>query len=195
MIDSQVQPCPPIRAEEDLQGAGDGSGSVRRSEEAEGVRKRLKVSEEPPQCGDPTQRPPQAECETAGQQHSKEPDLHRTGAKCVPGGLVDPLGPGLGFHSVGLLRVKPGRGEPTLSLSCSDKLSRWAVLGFQGALLSHFLQGGLYFRTVVLGKCPYSQEAMERTLNRLHTHTHNQNTTIHHYSVSLYDCCYLHFYI
>ncbi|KAM7414069.1 hypothetical protein PAMA_019065 [Pampus argenteus] len=92
------------------------------------------------------------------------PDIHRTGAKCVPGGPADPLHPGVGYHSTGVLRVKPGRGEPTLSLSCSDKLARWAVLGFQGALLLHYLQKALYFSTVVVGKCPYSQEVMQRAL-------------------------------
>lgn len=91
-------------------------------------------------------------------------DIHRTGAKCVPGGPADPLHPGVGYHSMGVLRVKPGRGEPTLSLSCSDKLARWVVLGFQGALLSHYLQEALHFTAVVVGKCPYSQEVMHRAL-------------------------------
>ncbi|XP_045893528.1 tRNA-specific adenosine deaminase 1 isoform X1 [Micropterus dolomieu] len=96
--------------------------------------------------------------------HPQVLDIHRTGAKCVPSGPTDPLRPGVGYHSTGVLRVKPGRGEPTLSLSCSDKLARWGVLGFQGALLFHYLQEALYFSTVVVGKCPYSQEVMQRAL-------------------------------
>ncbi|XP_033988791.1 tRNA-specific adenosine deaminase 1 isoform X5 [Trematomus bernacchii] len=91
-------------------------------------------------------------------------DVHRTGAKCVSGGPADPLLPGEGYHCTGLLRVKPGRGEPTLSLSCSDKLARWGVLGFQGALLSLYLQEALYYSTLVVGGGPYSQEAMTRAL-------------------------------
>ncbi|XP_048829616.1 tRNA-specific adenosine deaminase 1 [Brienomyrus brachyistius] len=97
-------------------------------------------------------------------------DLHRTGAKCVPGAPRDPQGPGMGYHSVGVLRVKPGRGEPTLSLSCSDKLARWGVLGCQGALLSHYLQGAIYFSAVVIGKCPYSLQAMKRALTERCSH-------------------------
>ncbi|KAM3870016.1 tRNA-specific adenosine deaminase 1 [Diretmus argenteus] len=128
-----------------------------------------------------SEAPPQSDAETVSQTSTEQrepeikawgnsglspraPDIHRTGAKCVLGGPADPLQPGMGYHSTGVLRVKPGRGEPTLSLSCSDKLARWAVLGFQGALLSHYLQEALYFGAVVVGKCPYSHTVMQRAL-------------------------------
>lgn len=95
---------------------------------------------------------------------AKVVDIFRTGAKCVPGEAGDSGKPGAAYHQVGLLRVKPGRGDRTRSMSCSDKLARWNVLGCQGALLMHLLEEPVYLSAVVIGRCPYSQEAMRRAL-------------------------------
>jgi len=79
-------------------------------------------------------------------------DVHRTGAKCVPGQQKqDALAPGLNYHVTGVLRTKPGRGERTLSMSCSDKLMKWNAVGVQGALLAHFLSSPIYFQSVIVG--------------------------------------------
>lgn len=51
----------------------------------------------------------------------------------------------------GVVRRKPGKGEPTLSTSCSDKIAKWSLLGMQGALLGSLLGGPLYFHGLVVG--------------------------------------------
>ncbi|XP_042217648.1 tRNA-specific adenosine deaminase 1-like [Homarus americanus] len=91
-------------------------------------------------------------------------DIYRTGAKCIDGETPDPKMPGTDYHVTGVLRTKPGRGDPTLSLSCSDKIFKWTVLGTQGAILMLFLNAPVYVETITIGKCSYSQEAMERAL-------------------------------
>lgn len=50
------------------------------------------------------------------------------------------------------LRTKPGRPDApvSVSMSCSDKIALWSIVGFQGALLSLWI-APLFFRSYVIG--------------------------------------------
>jgi tRNA-specific adenosine deaminase 1 len=93
-------------------------------------------------------------------------DVYRTGAKCLPcQSLQDSHLPGANYHVVGALRAKPGRGEPTLSLSCSDKFAKWNVVGLQGALLSLLVNEPIYFHSVIVGGgSPFSKMSLKRAI-------------------------------
>lgn len=92
-----------------------------------------------------------------------EGDIHRTGAKCLPESEQDPKEDGNKYHLVSQVRTKPGRGDRTLSVSCSDKMARWIHTGIQGALLDILLAEQIYIKHFVFGAgVPYSEETLRR---------------------------------
>ncbi|PKY51099.1 adenosine deaminase/editase [Rhizophagus irregularis] len=86
----------------------------------------------------------------------------------------------LDYNSLGVLRTKPGRvdSEPTLSMSCSDKIALWNVVGLQSALLSEFISP-IYLSSVIVGDM-FSQDSLIRAL---YGRIGNLNDLPHEYSL------------
>lgn len=65
----------------------------------------------------------------------------------------------------GEIRIKPGKGIRTLSLSCSDKMARWNLMGVQGCMLFSLMEVPIYLSSFVLcGNVEHSLMALERAL-------------------------------
>ncbi|KAG0022861.1 tRNA-specific adenosine deaminase 1 [Podila clonocystis] len=70
----------------------------------------------------------------------------------------------INYDAVGVLRTKPGRvdSEPTMSMSCSDKIARWNILGLTSALVAPFL-APIYLSSVIIKEL-FDADALERAL-------------------------------
>lgn len=88
---------------------------------------------------------------------------HRTGAKCLPQCKQDPKETG-NYHLLGEVRTKPGRGDRTLSVSCTDKIAKWIHLGVQGSLLDMICKP-IHIKYFIFGDgVPYSEDSLKRGL-------------------------------
>eukprot|EP00210_Caulerpa_lentillifera_P005253 g5020.t1 len=115
--------------------------------------------------------PPCGDCMVIAQD-SELLSIARTGAKPVvlkDGGLPIATDVEVAKQQEGVLRRKPGKGEATTSMSCSDKILRWSFLGFQGQKALSILLEPMYFDTVIVCAPNTSSESiikssMERAL-------------------------------
>lgn len=101
---------------------------------------------------------------------NNEKDIYRTGAKCLDHDTQkDPKEQGKNYHIVGVVRTKPGRGDRTLSVSCSDKIMKWCHLGIQGGLLTLLLSKPIYLNSfTIAGGTHFCPNALNRALfNRI----------------------------
>ncbi len=59
------------------------------------------------------------------------------------------------YSAFGALRTKPGRADsiPSISMSCSDKILKWCLLGIQGAAASLRFEP-IYLSSIVIGDVP-----------------------------------------
>lgn len=104
-------------------------------------------------------------CDLSAKRIKSDIDIYRTGAKCLPDADQDPKQPGNDYHLLGQVRTKPGRGDRTLSVSCSDKIARWLHLGIQGSLLDMLLSEPVFIKHFIFGsEVPFSVETLNRAL-------------------------------
>lgn len=103
---------------------------------------------------------------------------------CAPAGEALPAGPA----SPPVCR-KPGRGETTRSVSCTDKLARWGALGLQGAALTHLLEPVRIDALVIGG--PARVTALDAAINgRLRLVPQGASGTYTHHPIAVVAGCH-----
>lgn len=117
------------------------------------------------------------DCNDCNENRTDEPDAKRikmcnnlpdgfTGAKLMFDEDVEDIME----QTEGKIRIKPGKGDRTMSLSCSDKILRWNFFGLQGCMLSTLIDP-VYLESIVLcDGTSFNHVAMERAIWRRFSH-------------------------
>lgn len=125
-------------------------------------------------------------CDIEAKKQKTDNGVHRTGAKCLPHCEQDPKDPEIVDQLLGQVRTKPGKGDKTLSVSCSDKIAKWIHLGIQGSLLDMLCEPIHIKHFIFGGGVPYSEESLNRAfLNRAGCSTMKLDVVPEFYQTSL----------
>jgi len=150
-------------------------------------------------CGDATifVKPSEiAEDECEPECKRQKLDMNRTGAKLVTREGEEegePRLPGPEYHRLGGLRTKPGRGERTLSLSCSDKILKWNILGLQGSLCSHLFRDKIYLDCFVIVGSTFNKASLQRAFyDRLINNHECDSKAVHVNEIYNVPCTFLY---
>ncbi|XP_034720740.1 double-stranded RNA-specific editase 1-like isoform X1 [Etheostoma cragini] len=127
----------------------------------ENVQFHLYISTSP--CGDARIfSPHEATMEDQGDRHPNRKARGQLRTKIESGEGTIPVG------SSHTLQTWDGvlQGERLLTMSCSDKIARWNVLGLQGSLMSYFTEA-VYFSSIILGSLYHADHCSRAMYQRI----------------------------